>query len=398
MLLVVNAGSSSLKLALYDLPLRDEPTLTASIGRLDAGGGQWECETRVSLPAPPADTVTGHDQALGLFLGWLEEQGRWQDVQAVGHRLVHGGDRFQAPVRIDEPVLAALRELAPLAPRHLPQALACIDTVRVQRADLPQVACFDTAFHHTMPRLARLVPLPRAFTDGRLRRYGFHGISYAYILQELAGRDADFRDKRTIIAHLGNGASMVAVRNGQSVDTTMGMTPAGGLMMGTRTGDLDPGTLLWLMQDQQIDATAADRLVNAESGLLGVSGISGDVRDLQAANDPHAQEALDLFCYLAKKQLGGLLAVLGGLDRLIFTGGIGEHNAAIRATICAGLDGLGIAVDPDRNATHGPRISPDASPVEILVIPTNEDLLIARHTQDVLGRIPAHVSPKGTAS
>lgn len=394
MILIVNAGSSSLKVSLYQRHPQLIPHVTAAIDRLDGEGGRWKIrETDRPRPEERSAILANHADALSWFLEWVDEHGYRDQIEAGAHRIVHGGSAYSKPVAIDDDVINELTRLIPMDPGHLPQAIACIETVRRRLPELPQIACFDTAFHRSMPRLARQLPMPRRLEAQGIVRYGFHGLSYEYIQAELAALDPDSREKRTIIAHLGNGASMVALRNGQPIDTTMGMTPTGGLMMGTRTGDLDPGTLVYLMRTIGLDAMALDSLVNKESGLLGVSGISGDMRDVQeaAAEDGHAREALDLFCYQAKKHLGALTAVLGGLDRLVFTGGIGEHASAIRGSICVGLEFLGIHLDQARNASHRPVISGDRGTVEVRVMPTNEDVMIARHAERMLrsgGMIP----------
>ncbi len=387
MILIVNAGSSSLKVALYHRYPRLELEVTATIDRLDGRGSSWIIH-RSNGDESAADVpgLASHRDALLGLLAWMDEHNYCQWIQAVGHRVVHGGSVYSKPVAIDDGVVQDLHRLIPLDPEHLPQALACIAAVREWAPNLPQIACFDTAFHHSMPRVAKLLPLPRYLREHGTVRYGFHGLSYEYIQQELEMRDPRAREKRTIIAHLGNGASMVAVRDGQSIDTTMGMTPTGGLMMGTRIGDTDPGTLVYLMRTLNLDATALETLVNKESGLRGVSGISGDMRDILAAsgNNEDARDAIDLFCYQAKKHLGALVAVLGGLDRLVFTGGIGEHAANVRSSICGRLEFLGIQIDAARNASHQSIISPDCGRVEVRVIPTDEDLMIARHAEQML--------------
>jgi acetate kinase len=394
MILIVNAGSSSLKVALYEEePL--QPVIRAQIDRLDAADTHWGI-TRAGSgdDAVAVPVASGSDQgaALEILMTWLDDAGFRQKIRAVGHRLVHGGKRFRSPVRIDAGVMRELSDLVPLAPSHLPQALTCIEAITRQEDSLVQVACFDTAFHRTMPDVARHLPLPREMTAlDDVERFGFHGLSYEFITNELARQLPGMKEERIIIAHLGNGASMVAVHDGQAVDTTMGMTPAGGMMMSTRTGDLDPGVLVYLMRQQHLDANDVDTLVNSRSGLLGVSGVSGDMRDVQAAasGNAHAQEAIDLYCYLARKQLGGLVAANSGLDRLVFTGGVGQHNAAIRLGICTGLEFLGIRIDPERNRTHRPVISADDSTVTVMVMETNEELVIARHTLRELGTTAA---------
>jgi acetate kinase len=300
---------------------------------------------------------------------------------------VHGGQAHRDPERLTAGVLADLDALAPIDPDHLPQALAVVRAVSDAFPDVPQVACFDTAFHRSMPDVARQYPLPPETSSGvDVIRYGFHGLSCEFIVGALAAFDAAAARGRLVIAHLGNGASLTAVRDGTSVDTTMGFSPTGGIMMGTRSGDLDPGVLLYLQRGRGLSADALNRLVNHEAGLAGVSGTSGDMRDLLAreSHDPRAAAAVALFCYLARKALGGLVAALGGLDTLVFTGGIGEHAAPVRARIAAGFEFLGLALDPDRNARDEPVISRPDSHVVVRVMETNEDLVIARHTQRLL--------------
>jgi acetate kinase len=344
-------------------------------GRLWVKSGSGETRTDIAgdFPDPGA--------AARAALGALKTLGLPRS-DAAGHRLVHGGPDHSAPERVDAQLIAALRALVPFAPLHLPAQIDIIEAVATQRPDLPQVVCFDTAFHHRMPDVARRLPLPRAIWDAGIRRYGFHGLSYEYIVDTLG---ASARG-RTIIAHLGNGASMAAVRDGQPLDTTMGFTPTGGFMMGTRSGDLDPGVLLYLMLHKGYDAAAIERLVNHEAGLLGVSGISADMQTLleQRAHAPHAAEAVELFCYQVRKHIGQLAAALGGLDTLVFTGGIGEHAAPVRWEICTGLAHLGTRLDPERNNEHAPVISAPGSPCTVRVIATDEDLMIARHTHRLL--------------
>ncbi len=274
----------------------------------------------------------------------------------------------------------------------MPQALDAIRTVGEAYPHLPQVACFDTAFHRHMPPVARRYALPRAYADAGVIRYGFHGLSYEYIMQALGAADRAAADGRVIVAHLGNGASMAAVRGGIGIETTMGFTPTGGLVMGTRSGDLDPSVVLYLLRARGLAPDDASALLNKESGMRGVSGTSGDMRDLleKKSTDPRAAEAVDLFCYQAKKSLGALAAALGGVETLVFTGGIGEHAAPVRERICANLDFLGIRLDPARNAAHAPIISPDDAPVTVRVMPTDEDLMIARHTAHLLAEGGTH--------
>ena len=301
---------------------------------------------------------------------------------AAGHRVVHGGAASSEPRTVDTVLLQELRKLIPFAPLHMPSAIYAIEAVAARFPGIPQVLCFDTAFHRAMPEVAQRYPLPRHFWEEGVRRYGFHGLSFEYILTAL-GPEAQ---GRVVIAHLGNGASLAAVRNGRPMDTTMGFTPSGGLMMGTRTGDLDPGVLIHLMNEKGYDAGELDLLINTESGLLGVSGLSADMRTLteQRQREPHAAEAVEMFCYSVRKQIGAMAAVLGGLDMLVFTGGIGEHSAAVRWETCAGLEYLGIVLDPCRNAENASTISAAESACVVRVIPTNEDLMIARHTYNLL--------------
>jgi acetate kinase len=303
--------------------------------------------------------------------------------EAVGHRIVHGGAGHVRPERVDGRLLAALRRLVPLAALHLPAEIDAIEAVAARFPGLPQVACFDTAFHRRMPELAQRFPLPQALWEREIRRYGFHGLSYEYVVATVGAAGL----RRAVIAHLGNGASMVAVRDGEPLDTTMGFTPAGGFMMGTRSGDLDPGVLLHLLAHEGWDAAALERLVDREAGLLGVSGTTADMRTLleRRAADPRAALAVEMFCYQARKHVGALAAVLGGLDTLVFTGGIGEQAAPVRREICEGLGHLGVRLDPGRNDAHAAVVSSPDSACTVRVVPTDEDVVIARHTYAVLG-------------
>jgi acetate kinase len=308
---------------------------------------------------------------------------------------VHGGAAYSEPQLIDDDLVAALTRLVAIDPLHLPQAIDAIEATRRAYPDHPQVACFDTAFHRRMPRVAQIYALPRRFAKEGAVRYGFHGLSYEYIMSELRLLDREAARERVVIAHLGNGASMAAVRDGVSVDTTMGFTPTGGLVMGTRSGDLDPGVLLYLLQPGGPSPNELNTLLNKQSGLLGVSEISADMQDLldRENQDDRAAEAVALFCYQAKKFLGALIAALGGLDTLVFTAGIGEHAAPVRERICARLDFLGIRLDPERNAQSAPIISRDGSPVVVRVMHTDEDLMIARHTYRIISRTGASHVP-----
>ena len=327
-----------------------------------------------------------HGAALEAVLAWLQRNRPDLSLNAVGHRVVHGGIHYSEPHRVTPELIATLRKLVPIAPGHLPQAIQAIQVTRRIYPDLAQVACFDTAFHRRMPRIAQICPLPRHLTDEGVIRYGFHGLSYEYVIQQLRSTAPEEAEGRIIIAHLGNGASMAALRGGISIDTTMSFTPAGGLMMGTRPGDLDPGILLYLLIERGMTPDALNELINRQAGLLGVSGISEDMHDLieKESSDGHAAEAIALFCYQARKYLGALAVALGGLDTFVFTGGIGEHAAAIRLRICESLEFLGIRLDPRRNEAHAPVISREGSLVTVRVMKTDEDLMIARHTRDLI--------------
>lgn len=329
-------------------------------------------------------TLPDHGAAVARLLAWLPQVTTGALPEAIGHRLVHGGDRFDQPVRLTPEVIAQVRELIPLAPQHLPHELLGVEAASRAYPGLPQVACFDTAFHRSLPTVARQMALPRGLAAYGVRRYGFHGLSYEYIVSALASAPGGSVPRRLIVAHLGNGASMAAIRDGQSVETTMGFTPAGGLVMSTRSGDLDPGALIYLLRERGLTADTLDILVNHQAGMQGVSTLSGDVRALLASEDPRAAEALDLFCYVARKNLGALTTVLGGLDMLVFTGGIGEHAHTIRQRICAGLDFLGIALDPARNSANADDLTADGSAVVVRRLVTNEELMIVRHTATTL--------------
>ena len=386
-ILTINAGSSSLKAALYDMDRTERVTLACHVERIGQSGSQMRIVDggRVTLLDRTAD-LDSHESAARAFLEWLQHQQAEVEPSAVGHRLVHGGSTHRAPHILTPDVMDDLQELVPLDPDHLPQALAVIRVATEAYPAIPQVACFDTSFHRSMSRVAQMYPLPPRFGDAGVIRYGFHGLSCEFIVQALRAIDAREGEGRIIIAHLGNGASLTAVREGVSVDTTMGFTPTGGIMMGTRSGDLDPGVLLHLLEAQGMQGTALNRLVNHEAGLLGVSGLSGDMRDLlgKESSDPRAADAVTLFCYLARKSVGALVAALGGVDTLIFTAGIGEHSAPIRERICEGLEFLGFELDAERNARHAPIVSRDGSRVVVRVMKTDEDLMIARHVRHLL--------------
>ncbi|MCB5944164.1 acetate/propionate family kinase [Acidocella sp. KAb 2-4] len=385
--LTINAGSSSIKFALFETAdglTRIAEGLAEGIGtaphlRISANGA-LALERR--WPAHAAET---HEDLMREVLGWVEAHLGADRLIAAGHRIVHGGNRYTAPTRLDAEVMAHLAELNPLAPLHEPHNLAAVRAVLAVRPALPQIGCFDTAFHHTIPETATRLALPRAFHDEGVRRYGFHGLSYEYIAGRLRETVPDLAQGRVIVAHLGNGASLCALRGGLSVDTTMGFTALEGLMMGTRCGSIDPGVLIYLSQSHGMDAAAITDLLYKQSGLLGVSGISPDVRTLLQSKAPEAAEALELFAYSAARHAGALISCLGGLDGIVFTAGIGEHAAPIRAAICQRLAWTGARLSPEANAAAQPVISTADSKVEIRIIPTDEELMIARHTLVSLG-------------
>lgn len=383
--LSLNCGSSSLKFAMYRMGAAEE-TLLAE-GAVE-GVGLPDCRLWAREPGQlPHESlkhagIREHAAAVQALFVTLQEL-RLPRPEAVGHRVVHGGMHHAAPEPVGPALLEDLSRLAVYAPLHLPPAIAGIQAVSERYPELPQAACFDTGFHRSMPEMGQALPLPSKVLGDGVRRYGFHGISYEFVAQTLAaGQPAG----RVIVAHLGNGASMVAVRDGQPLDTTMGFTPSGGFMMGSRSGDLDPGVLIHLMRTRGYDADSLERLVDREAGLLGVSERSPDMRALLAArdSDPRADRAIRLFCYQARKQIGAFTAVLGGLDTLVFTGGIGERAAPVRWEICEGLEYLGLRLDRRRNDAHADTVSADESACLVRVIPTNEDLIIARHTWRLL--------------
>jgi acetate kinase len=386
-LLTINVGSSSLKAVLYRLGAAETVELRVTAERIGMPDSRLRiADAQGGVLHQSSDPLPDHPTALDGLFTWLRAERLDTELSAIGQRVVQGGSRYSAPTLITDALLAVLRSLIALDTEHLPQTLEVIESLRHAYPSVPQVACFDTAFHRKMPGVAQMYPLPRDIRDAGVARYGFHGLSYEYIVQELCALDRDAADGRVIVAHLGHGASMAAVHHGVAVDTTMGLTPTGGLVMSTRTGDLDPGVLLFLLESRGLSPAALSRLVNKEAGLLGVSGTTADMQDLLAreATDSRAADAVALFCYQARKHLGGLVAALGGLDTLVFTAGIGQHSAAIRERICEGLGYLGLEVDAARNAAHAPIISSHGSQVVVRVIPTDEDLMIARHTHRLI--------------
>lgn len=416
-LLVLNAGSSSIKFSVFALPAdggelelacrglqenigEHDPHFKAfdQVGRVLVDihpappDGQYrkqgpELRRRASDPlaAPPAAPVStavyDHQAALRDLLNWLGKTPGLPDVVAVGHRVVHGGEEYSDPQLLTPEIIARLAHFIPLAPLHQPHNLAGIHALSAVRPDLPQVGCFDTAFHHGQPELAKLFALPRAYREEGVRRYGFHGLSYEFIASHLAGIKGTSATGRVVVAHLGNGASMCAMRDGQSIASTMGFTAVEGLPMGTRTGSVDPGVLIYLIEQHGMGAKDLTNLLYKQSGLLGLSGISNDMRELLSSPDPHAKLAVDYFCYRIARELGSLAAALGGLDALVFTGGIGEHAAAVRDQVCARSAWLGIEMDAAANACDAQRIDRSGSRTAVWVLPTNEELVIARHTQ-----------------
>jgi len=377
-ILCINVGSSSCKFSLYSVSSGAESIVAeGAADRIGSSGGTITIRDANGRSIAESDRDLARPQVAVDALFDEFERLKLPRLDVVGHRIVHGGAHHVAPEIVTPALIADLKRLIAFAPLHMPGGIEGVEAVAARHPKLPQVACFDTAFHRGMPERAERFPLPRELWDAGVRRYGFHGISYEYIMQAL-GADVP---TRLIIAHLGNGASMAAVENGRPLDTTMGFTPAGGFMMGTRPGDLDPGVILYLLEQKGYDAAQLSRLVNLKSGLLGVSGLSSDVKTLLDARGSNANAAMavEMFCYQIKKAIGALAAALGGLDMLVFTGGIGEHAAAVRAEACQGLAHLGLAIDPRRNDSNQDTISAADSRCRVRVIPTNENLMVARH-------------------
>jgi acetate kinase len=387
--LVLNSGSSSIKFAVFDLSA-NEPALICE-GLLD----EHEAAPRLIVNDPSGKKLhETHRSATdkdgdGLFvdiLTWLDHFLARGALAAVGHRVVHGGRDFVDPVEITEARIEALDALTPLAPLHQPRCLSPMRAIRTLRPELCQIACFDTAFHHGLAPTVRRFAIPRRFEDAGIRRYGFHGLSYEYIAGRLAAMSPEMAAKRTVVAHLGNGASLCAMREGRSVDTTMGLTPLDGLVMGTRCGQIDPGVLLYLLQETRMPVADLEHLLYQESGLLGVSGLSADMRTLEASKDAAAAEAIDLFSFRVAQQVAAMTATLSGLDCLVFTGGIGEHSGPVREQICERLHWLGVRLDAPANDQASARINSEGSAVDVLVIPTSEETVIARYCAAMLTR------------
>ena len=393
--LVLNAGSSSLKFSVYKRPDNQDWRLS-SRGQIEG----IETSPRIAIKdfdgktlidRPLVGEVQDIRTALKALAAWLRSEYGPAQVLGVGHRVVHGGSRFDGPVVITTEVLAELRRLVPLAPLHQPHNLAAIEAVRERMPDVPQVACFDTSFHRRQSAVAELIPLPPELCGTGVQRYGFHGLSYEYIASVLPGVAPEISRGRVIVAHLGNGASVCALRDGTSVDTSLGFTALDGLCMGTRPGSVDPGVILYLFQSLGLTAGEVETILYKRSGLLGISGISSDMRELLTSVEPRARLAVDYFVYQAAKEIGALAAVLGGIDGLVFTAGIGENSVEIRRRIIRASSWLGIALDEDANAKAGPRISTLYSRASAWVIPTNEELMIARHTGLLLGLAAARM-------
>jgi len=387
-ILVLNAGSSSVKFAVYGRAA--DGWADEARGQIEGIGTAPKFSAKDAAGRKLADEKLGAEvrdarSALGGLAVWLRKRFPDATLVGVGHRVVHGGSRHAAPALVTDEVLADLRALIPLAPLHQPHNLAAIDVLRERQPDVPQVACFDTSFHRGQSAVAELVPLPKRIRDQGVQRYGFHGLSYEYIASTLPEVAPDVADGRVIVAHLGSGASLCALRKRKSVECSFGFTALDGLCMGTRPGALDPGVVLHLFQTLKMSAKEVEAMLYKESGLLGISGVSNDMRELQASKEPAARLAIDYFVYEAAKQIGALAAVLGGVDALVFTAGIGERSAEIRKRICVASAWLGIDLDDGANEKNGPWISAAKSRVSAWVVPTNEELMIARHTASVLG-------------
>jgi acetate kinase len=387
-LLIINSGSSSIR---FSVRQRNDPgreLLSGKIDRIGLPGAtfSWHGEKQGDAKKethPFAD----HEKAADFLLGWLASQESAQGIAAVGHRIVHGGPKYFTPARVTAKLLKELKRITPYDPEHLRAQINLIEIIQKRKRALPQVACFDTAFHHDMPSVAKILPIPRKYYNEGIHRYGFHGLSYAYIVEEVRRLEgAKAARGRLILAHLGNGASLVAVRRGKSIDTTMAFTPAAGIPMSSRAGDLDPGIFLFLSRKKGMTPEQFQRMVNYESGLLGVSETSADMRDLRKreSTDDRAAEAVALFCYQVKKMIGAYAAALGGVDLLVFAGGIGENDPKSRAQICEGLEFLGIELDPRRNGASAPLISRDSARARVRVIRTNEELMIAKAVAQML--------------
>ena len=392
--LVLNAGSSSLKFCVYRRPAQEGWRLEVR-GQIDGIGTSPRLTAKDDTGSSVADekldtSIRDGRAALDVLAEWLRARYGGSRVLGVGHRVVHGGAKYAGPCIVTPAVLEDLRGLIPLAPLHQPHNIAAIEAVSERLPGVPQVACFDTSFHRGQPAVAELVPIPKVFRDAGVQRYGFHGLSYEYIASALPAVAPDIADGRVVVAHLGSGASLCAMKARKSMDSTLGFTALDGLCMGTRPGSLDPGVVLHLFQTLGRTAADVEKVLYKQSGLIGISGTSNDMRDLLDNPDPAARLAVDYFVYQAAKHIGALAAVLGGVDALVFAAGIGERSDEIRRRICEASAWLGLTLDAGANATHGPRISTSGSRVSAWVLPTNEELMIARHTGVLLGLSAAH--------
>jgi acetate kinase len=388
-ILTINGGSSSIKFALFATDRSLHMKLKGQIDRIGMTDAIFSVQS-----ADPSESINrpvvakDHVAAVAALVDWIEANGKDDELIAMGHRVVHGGPRFHEPQRLTTELVDELRRLIPLAPQHLPKEILIMEAMQSRFPQIPHIVCFDTAFHHALPRVARLLPIPYRYEAQGVRRYGFHGLSYAFLMDELLRTEgAAVAGGRIILAHLGNGASLAAVRDGKPIDTSMGFTPAAGVPMSTRSGDIDPGLAGYLARTEGFDAKRFDDLVNFQSGLLGISETSADMRDLLLLEDkdPRAADAVALFCYQIKKWIGAFAAALGGVDALVFAGGIGENAPDVRARICAGLGFLGIELAHARNVANAYRISADTTAVKVRVIRTNEELVIARSVRLMLG-------------
>lgn len=389
-LLVINSGSSSIRFSVRSCDDPQCELLSGKIERIGLPGSTFSWgEGADGAAAHESHDFGDHQKAADFLLRWLDSRESARGIAAIGHRIVHGGPNYFQPSRVTPDLINELKRITDYDPEHLPAQIGLIEIFQRQKPALPQVACFDTAFHANLPMTAKILPIPRKYFEEGIHRYGFHGLSYTYIMQEVARLDGAAAARgRLILAHLGNGASLAAVRGGKSIDTTMSFTPAAGVPMSSRSGDLDPGLFLFLSRKKGMTPEQFQRMVNYESGLLGVSETSSDLRDLQEreSSDPRAAEAIALFCYQVKKAIGAYAAALGGVDLLVFAGGIGENAAAVRARICDGLEFLGIELDAARNDAAAPVISPDAAGTRVRVVRTNEELVIAQAVCQMLSK------------
>ncbi|HVC50311.1 MAG TPA: acetate/propionate family kinase [Burkholderiales bacterium] len=386
-ILVINGGSSSFRFAMYDRDDMVFPRLSGKLDRIGVGKSMLTYqEARQSSQKEMWLEAKDQKTAVGELTRWLDSRDVFGQVRAIGHRIVHGMGHGE-PLRLNSNLIEELKRNASYAPDHLPSELEMVEAISERFPHIPQIACFDTAFHANLPQVARMLPLPRRFDAQGIRRYGFHGLSYSFLMEALVEKEGkEAASGRIILAHLGNGASLAAVKGGQCLDTSMGFTPAGGLVMGTRPGDLDPGVLVYLLQHEGVSTDRLNQIINHESGLIGLSGTTSDMRDLirRQETDSRAKEAIDFFCYQARKWIGAFSAALNGLDILIFSGGIGEHSDPVRARICEGLDYLGIKLDVQRNRSHAEIISSKESKVRVRVMQTDEERMMAGLTNHLV--------------